>query len=338
MRAAGPLVKPRASYAARVDSSLRIGVDLGGTKIEAVVVRLPADSSSGQAPEVLARVRRPTGSELGYAHVVEGAAAVVADVAREAGLTSLPKIGMGMPGSITWRTSEGRPSSAALVKNSNATCLNGRPFRDDLAQRVGSAIVFGNDANCFALAEATIGAARDGIVTFGVIMGTGVGGGVVVRDGLSREGRPRAWDGAQGIAGEWGHVALDAGHGPACYCGKRGCIERYLGGPAIENSYFSRVNERRDLREIAARVESDEHARQTIDELVETFGRAMAVVVNVLDPDVIVLGGGVSNVETLYDRGVSALARSIFNDELRTRVVKNALGDSAGVIGAALLP
>jgi fructokinase len=305
-----------------VSERLRIGVDLGGTKTEAVVVRL------GEEPDVLARKRVATARERGYEHIVEATRALVVDVAKEAGLATLPPIGIGMPGSITTRSGE------ALVKNSNTTCLNGRPFRADLARALGSSseVAFANDANCFALAEATWGAAREARVAFGVILGTGVGGGVVLRD---RDGSRRVWEGAQGIAGEWGHVTLDPASGPPCYCGRRGCIETYLSGPAIERAFRERTGEALRLPEIVARA--DDAARALIAERLELFGRALATVIDVLDPDVVVLGGGVSNVDALYTEGVRAVERWVFNDALETRIVKHALGDSAGVLGASLL-
>ncbi|MGZ3419891.1 MAG: ROK family protein [Polyangiales bacterium] len=286
---------------------LRIGVDLGGTKTEAVVVRL----RGAETPEILARRRVPTDRDEGYEHVLATVAELVADVARDACLGTLPPIGCGMPGGIT---------SRGTIKNSNTTCLNGRTFRQDLVARVGQPIVFANDANCFALAEATFGAARGAEVAFGVIMGTGVGGGVVMRG--------RAWDGAQGIAGEWGHVVLEPIDGPPCYCGKRGCVETFLSGPAIERAYAAKTGEQRSLVEIG-----------TLDDAtLDRFGRALATVIDILDPDVVVLGGGVSNLSILYEKGVEAVARWVFNDELRTRIVKHEIGDSAGVFGAALLP
>lgn len=303
---------------------LRIGVDLGGTKTEAVVVRL------GVEPDVLARRRIATSRDRGYDHIVAATRDLVVDVAKDAGLAegAMPPIGVGMPGSVTTRSGE------ALVKNSNTTCLNGRPFRTDLARALGSAseVAFANDANCFALAEATWGSARDARVAFGVIMGTGVGGGVVLRD---RDGSRRAWDGAQGIAGEWGHVVLDPASGPPCYCGRRGCIETYLSGPAIERAWRERTGEDARLPDIVTRA--DEAARALVAERLEIFGRALATVIDVLDPDVVVLGGGVSNVEALYTDGVRAVERWVFNDALDTRIVKHTLGDSAGVLGAALL-
>ncbi len=315
---------------------LRIGVDLGGTKTEAVVVRL-----GGADPEVLARRRIATARELGYTHIVEQTRALVEDVARDAGvdLGAIGGIGVGMPGSVTTRRADGSATRGPeLVKNSNTTCLNGMPFRADLTKALGRAdVAFANDANCFALAEAVWGAARGARVAFGVIMGTGVGGGVVLRDPHETT-RARAWDGAQGIAGEWGHVVLDPSSGPACYCGRRGCIETYLSGPAIERDYASRSGKELRLAEIAELAkEGDKIATALLAQRIDTFGRALSVVINVLDPDVIVLGGGVSNLELLYDEGLRAVARWVFNDVVATRIVKNELGDSAGVLGAALL-
>lgn len=313
-------------------SSVRIGVDLGGTKTEAVVVEL-----GGDRPAPLARLRVATERERGYEHVLAQTRAIVLEVARQAGVDPLATpIGVGMPGGTTALRPDGTRSPVPLVKNSNTTCLNGRPFRTDLAQALGRPVAFANDANCFALAEATWGAARDARVAFGVILGTGVGGGLV----LATAGAPRAWDGAQGIAGEWGHVVLDPEHGPPCYCGKRGCVETYLAGPAIEAEYARRAGTTRTLADIAADAGAghDEVARELLAERIDLFGRALATVIDIVDPEVVVLGGGVSNVDALYVEGPRAVARWVFNDELSTKIVKNALGDSAGVLGAALLP
>ncbi len=315
------------------EANLRLGVDLGGTKIEAVI--LQRDGTRTTAPDVVARRRVATQRDEGYDAVLERVATLIADVTREAGVSIPLPIGVGMPGGVTMRTRSGTraPSSLRLVKNSNTLCLNGRPFHDDLQARVGRAIAFENDANCFALAEAAFGAAREARVAFGVIMGTGVGGGIALRDALG----VRTWGGAQGIAGEWGHVVLEPRDGAPCYCGRRGCVETFLSGPAIERAYAARSGVTRTLRELASAQLDDPHAQATLDEVVEVFGRALAIVIDVLDPDVVVLGGGVSNLAVLYDRGIDAVRRSIFNDELRTKIVRNELGDSAGVFGAALL-
>lgn len=317
-----------------MDARLRLGVDLGGTKTEAVVLRAGPDE-----PEVLARSRVATERDAGYEHIVAKTAQIIGDVAREAGLASPPPIGVGMPGGVTFRGSDGARSDAALVKNSNTTCLNGRPFRRDLASAVASrfpsatGIAFANDANCFALAEARYGAARGARVAFGVILGTGVGGGIVLR----HKNDTWAWDGAQGIAGEWGHVVLDVASTRSCYCGRRGCIEQYLSGPAIEDAYAARTGTKLSVSGIAERRASDADARAVLEETLGNFGRAIATVINVLDPDTVVLGGGVSNLAMFYDEGPAAIARWVFNDELRTLLAKNVLGDSAGVLGAALL-
>jgi fructokinase len=319
-------------------AGLRLGVDLGGTKTEAVVVEV---SDAVEAPRVLARLRVETRREAGYDHIVAATAQLVADTVAAAGLGDAPPVGVGMPGNVTLRRPDGSRSDVPLVKNSNTTCLNGRPFRRDLATALRrrfprlpeAGVAFANDANCFALAEATCGAARGARVAFGVILGTGVGGGLVFRGAAGLT----VWDGAQGIAGEWGHVALDPAGGPPCYCGRRGCVEQYLSGPAIERAYERRTGVTRSVAAIAERVADDASARATLDEVVEVFGRAVATLIDVLDPDAIVLGGGVSNLDALYDRGREAVARWVFNDEVRTRIVRNELGDSGGVIGAALL-
>lgn len=313
--------------------AVRIGVDLGGTKIEAVAIE---HDPAGAAPKELARVRLPTNRLLGYEHIVSSVRDAVFDVARQAGVDPVATpMGVGMPGSVTRIGRDGTRGDVDLVKNSNTIILNGRPFHSDLEAAVGRSIVFANDANCFALAEATWGAARGARLTFGVIMGTGVGGGIV----FANDGHPTVWNGAQGIAGEWGHVVLDPASGPDCYCGKRGCIETYLSGPAIEAAYAGRAGLSFALADIAfAATHGDDIARTLLAERVEIFGRALATVINVLDPDVVVLGGGVSKLDIWCDDGALAVARWIFNDTLATKIVQHELGDSAGVLGAALLP
>lgn len=294
------------------------GVDLGGTKIEAVVARREPDGSL----TVLDRQRVATASEEGYEAVLARAEALIRAVAAGRDIESLP-LGVGMPGGTTRRS--------GLVKNSNAVCLNGRPFRADLARSLGRAIAFENDANCFALAEARLGAASsysEGIV-FGVILGTGVGGGLVMRGEI--------WPGAQGIAGEWGHHAIRSDGDRVCYCGNRGCLELYASGPAVERDYQQRSGEALSLAEIVKLRGEDEHAECAIQGLVEAFARGLANVIDILDPSAIVLGGGVSNLDVLYGEGARRVRELVFNDELTTPILKNALGDSAGVLGAALV-
>jgi fructokinase len=298
-----------------------IGVDLGGTKIEAIAARRRLDPP---AVEVLHRRRVPTPRERGYDAVLSATLDLIRTMAEASGgdVAHLP-IGVGMPGGVT--------RSEGLVKNSNTVCLNGRPFRDDLATALGRAVAFDNDANCFTLAEATLGAAaayRKGVV-FGVILGTGVGGGIAMGGAV--------WQGAQGIAGEWGHHAVFAGGERACYCGQRGCLERYASGPAVEDDYAERAGVRLPLPEIARRRASDPHADAVVAGLLFAVARGLANVIDILDPSAIVLGGGVSNLDLLYDEGVRRVAALVFNDELLTPILRHALGDSAGVLGAALI-
>lgn len=321
---------------------ISLGIDFGGTKIEAAVIARKAGAGShGEAGfRVLSRQRVPTERDRGYEAVLESTIGLVQSAAKEAGLdlATLP-IGVGMPGSVTRRD--------GLVKNSNTLCLNGHPFRQDIEQRLQARVLFENDANCFALAEALLGAGRayahDGVV-FGVIMGTGVGGGLIVR------GRP--WAGIQGLGGEWGHHAVGPwrrpGQGgevtgaglserPVCSCGRYGCLELYASGGGIEREYERRSGEPRRLSELLTRQATDEHARVLVDELLEAFGRGLANVIDILDPSAVVLGGGVSNLDLLYTDGRARVAKYVFNDELETPILRHELGDSAGVIGAALL-
>jgi fructokinase len=289
----------------------RIGVDLGGTKIEGVAL----DASGVERR----RLRVATERERGYAHIVGRVAEMVAALRADA--PGCSQVGIGTPGSISTRDER--------LKNSNTVCLNGRPLREDLEARIGLPVVLENDANCFALAEASRGAGRGHRLVFGVILGTGVGGGIVW-DG-------RLWAGPQHVAGEWGHHAIDPA-GPPCYCGHRGCVETYLAGPALEASYRAAGGDAVEAPAVAARAAAGEPtAVAVLAAYCERFGRALANVIDVLDPSVIVLGGGLSNVAALYTAGRDAVARHVFNDELTTPIVPNALGDSAGVLGAALI-
>jgi fructokinase len=324
---------------------ISLGVDMGGTKIEAAVIKRRARGEKLRHPseafEVLARQRIPTERERGYDAILESTLALIHGTAREAAVNprAIP-VGVGMPGSVS--------RMSGLVKNSNTSCLNGRPFRQDLGQRLGHAVAFENDANCFAIAEARFGAARehlDGVV-FGVILGTGCGGGVVLRG--------RVWGGLQGLGGEWGHHAVgpwrrpehfagsqSQGTGlserPVCSCGKMGCLELYASGRGAENEYERRSGTFCKLKEIMERRASDDHARVVIDELFEAFGRGLANIIDILDPSAVVLGGGVSNMPELYTEGRERVMKYVFNDELLTPILKHELGDSAGVLGAALL-
>jgi len=299
--------------------SLLWGIDLGGTKLEGVVV----DSNSPSKP--LARLRVATEAAAGYQHIIEQFQVLVLQM--QAAVGDKPQcIGVGTSGILDPKT--------RVLKNSNTNCLNGHPLRQDLERALACEVRLANDANCFALAEAKFGAGREvlanGGVCFGVIMGTGVGGGIVIDD--------RVHNGCHGIAGEWGHNILVT-DGILCKCGKRGCIERYISGPELEKFYLQRSGTPRLLPEIAqrSRAGSDEHASATIERLLKYYGEALSTIINILDPDVIVLGGGVSNVTELYSAGFEKVRMNLFNDRFETVIVPNKLGDSAGVFGAALL-
>jgi fructokinase len=210
--------------------------------------------------------------------------------------------------------------------------LNGKPLKKDIEKILGIPVELANDANCFALAETKWGIVKqeapDAKLVFGVIMGTGVGGGIVF-DG-------KIWNGHHGIGGEWGHNFLDESGGP-CYCGKTGCVEKVLAGPALQAYYTSLTGNRLKLKDIVARYDSDEAAKQTIGRLIHFFGKALSVVTNILDPDVYVLGGGVGNIDLIYTEGLRSLHQFIFNNTVDVKILKPSLGDSAGVFGAAAL-
>lgn len=291
------------------------GIDLGGTKIEGAILRSARDK------EPIIRIRHDTEASEGYAHIVERICQLVRKMEEQTGLKP-EAIGFGTPGTVDLPT--------GLMKNCNTACLNGQPLPDDLRRALGVPIEIANDANCFALAETLMGAAAGCEVVFGTIMGTGVGGGLVVGGKMIR--------GAQGIAGEWGHNFLDP-DGPPCYCGKQGCVENCISGPATEAHYARLTGEHRPLKEIYRRHREgcDAAATATIRRLCEKFGEAISVVLNIVDPDAVVLGGGVGNVDELLTWGAEAARRHVFNNRLDTRFLKPALGDSAGVFGAAML-
>jgi fructokinase len=295
------------------------GIDLGGTKIECAIIE------SATNLNVIHRKRIATEAHLGYEHIIGQVLKLVALMREETGL--IPSaLGIGTPGAL-------EPSSNTM-KNCNTTALNGKPFKADLEKNLGFPIKIANDANCFALAEATLGAAKtkvpDAEVVFGVIMGTGVGGGIVVNG--------KVIQGKHGIGGEWGHNFLDDSGGQ-CYCGRIGCVETLLAGPALEKYYKHLTNKELKLKDIVARYEegSDEAAIATLQRLVHFFGKAIAPIINIIDPEVVVIGGGVGNIDMIYTEGVEEVKKYLFNPRLDTLFLKPALGDSAGVFGAALL-
>ncbi|WMN06705.1 ROK family protein [Marivirga arenosa] len=293
------------------------GIDLGGTKIEGVVLKSKED------PEVLIRERIDTQAEQGYDHVVSRIKLLVDQMAEKIGYRPT-SIGIGTPGSTDPET--------GLLKNSNSTNLNHKPLHKDLEKVLSIPVHMANDANCFAIAETRMGVVKDEFpkaeVVFGVIMGSGVGGGLVING--------KVWNGKHGIAGEWGHIFLDEA-GEDCYCGKHGCVETLLAGKALERYYKSISGKGKKLKNIIQDVAEDNYAKQTYDRLIHFFGKGLSVIVNVIDPDVIIIGGGVGNIPALYDEGVESVKEFTFNPEMKTPIVKPKLGDSAGVFGAAFL-
>ena len=297
----------------------RLGIDLGGTKVE--IIALDADGRE----TFRKRIATP---QDGYDVTIGAVAGLVRDAENELGLPPLTAtVGVGTPGSISRAT--------GLLRGSNSVSLNGKPIREDLSRLLGRPVRVTNDANCFALSEATDGAGRGAGVVFGVILGTGVGAGIVV-DGRSLEG-PNA------IAGEWGHNPLpwprdDERPGPSCFCGRAGCIETWLSGPGLVNDHFGRTGRMLIATHIAAGAAAgDRECGNTLARYEERLARALAHVINLLDPDVIVLGGGMSNVDSLYAVVPKLWSAWVFSDRVDTRLVKHIHGDSSGVRGAAWL-
>jgi fructokinase len=293
-------------------TNYRIGIDLGGTKIEGIVL-----DASGKE---LARKRVETQQENGYRHIlyrIKGLHDELAAHIQGAAHT----FGMGTPGAISPRT--------GLQKNSNTVCMNGQPVKADLERLLDRKIEIQNDANCFAMAEALYGAGRGKKLVFGVIMGTGCGGGIVHQGEVIT--------GPQAIAGEWGHMSIHP-DGPLCYCGQRGCVETFISGGGLEARYTELFGVKRPFKEIAGDYhQGDAKTVEFMKVFFRHFGRAVANLIDVLDPDVVVLGGGVSNFDALYTEGVAQVAKYVFTDCLETPIIKHQLGDSAGVIGAALI-
>ena len=294
----------------------RIGVDVGGTKIE-----LAALDTAGA---VLLR-RRAATPVLDYEATVDAVGEIVE--AAESSLGVRATVGVATPGALS--------RIDARIKNANSTCLNGRALKEDLERRLARPVRLANDANCFALSEAVDGAARDAEVVFGVILGTGVGGGLVVRR--------RVVEGANAIAGEWGHNALPLpGHDdhplPLCYCGRRGCVETFLSGPGLAADHARLTAERLAPEAIVARAQAgDAGCEATLGRYEHRLARALAGVINIVDPDAIVLGGGLSNLERLYERVPALWGPHVFSDSVRTRLLPPSHGDSSGVRGAAWL-
>lgn len=295
------------------------GIDLGGTKIEGVILQSKAN------PQVISRMRIPTEAGNGYNHIIGQIQKLIAMLSEDSGLVP-HQIGFGTPGTLDPITQK--------IKNSNTVCLNGMAFKQDLENVLQVPVILANDANCFALAETHMGIVKEAFpeaqVVFGVILGTGVGGGIVISGQIV--------GGRQGIGGEWGHNYLDESGGK-CYCGKTGCVETVIAGSSLERYYHAISNNRIRLPEIVKRYkdQNDTFAEETIQRLLEKFGQAISVVINILDPDVVVLGGGVGNIDLLYIEGVKEVRKNVFNNRLDTIFLRPKLGDSAGVFGAAML-
>ena len=292
----------------------KIGIDLGGTKIEGIL--------TDENYKTIKRKRISTNQENGYNSILDSIKDLICELARS---TTEPfSIGLCTPGALSLDSN--------LIKNSNTQCLIGKNIQYDLTSWASEwttnyTVSISNDANCFALAEAKLGAGKNSDLVFGVIMGTGVGGGIII-NGKIHHGRTN-------IAGEWGHHCLHTG-GNNCYCGNKGCVETYISGPALEKKWFELTAHNHSLLEIIKNVDNPNFLKWK-KIFLDNFSSALANVIDILDPDVIVLGGGVSNIGFLYDEGKDAVYEKIFSDTVDTPIVKNELGDSAGVFGACML-
>ncbi|MCE9652321.1 MAG: ROK family protein [Nitrosarchaeum sp.] len=285
----------------------KLGIDLGGTKTEVILL--------DQNLNIMKRKRVPT-PQSDYYKILNTIHTLSTDLLED---IKDYTVGICTPGAISKKT--------GLIKNSNTQCLIDKPFREDLENKFDKKISIENDANCFAIAEAKLGAANGFNVIFGVIMGTGIGGGIVI-NGKIHHGRTN-------IAGEWGHHTLHQ-NGNNCYCGKQGCVETYISGPALEKRWQELTGKSQNMPEIIKNLENS-NARKWKNEFLENFGFGLANVIDILDPDVIVLGGGLSNIDFLYNEGKNSVYHKVFSDMIDTPIIKNKLGDSAGVFGAALL-
>jgi fructokinase len=297
------------------------GIDLGGTKIECSIIKLTDKSQY----EVLYKERLPTDSTKGYDPILLKIKLLVANAQASTGLKP-NSVGICTPCIIDRETK--------VLKNANVVCLNNRNLTADLSKTLNLPVFHANNANCFILAETLMGAAKTLPQTpqlaFGVILGTGVGGGIVIKN--------QVFEGLHGIAGEWGHNFIET-TSHRCHCGKNGCLESFISGGALERFYSEKSSQRKTLQEIheGFLTKTDLRAIETIERLKNYFGKAISQIINVLDPDVIILGGGVSNIDYLYQNISASVIPYLFNKELKTPILKHAIGDSAGVVGAALL-
>ena len=287
----------------------RIGIDLGGTKIEGIL--------TDESYKTITRKRIPTNQEEGYNSILESIKNLILELVQES--NDKVSIGICTPGALSL--------SSGLIKNSNTQCLIGKDLQNDLKNILHYNVSIENDANCFALAETKLGAGKNSDLVFGVIMGTGVGGGIII-DGKIHHGRTN-------IAGEWGHHCLHP-EGNICYCGNKGCVETYISGPALEKKWSELTSQNQSLQEIIKSSDNPNFPNWK-KSFLDDFGLSLANVIDILDPDVIVLGGGVSNIDFLYSEGKNSIYEKVFSDIVDTPIIKNELGDSAGVFGACML-
>ena len=287
----------------------KIGIDLGGTKTEGILL--------DEKLEVIERKRLPTNQQEGYSSIVNLIKNLVDDLKQKT--DDSVSIGICTPGALS--------KQSGVIKNSNTQCLIGKDIKNDLENVLKQKVSIENDANCFTLAESKLGSAKNFDMVFGVIMGTGVGGGIVIKEQIH--------NGRTNIAGEWGHHCIRP-EGNSCYCGKRGCVETYLSGPALEKRWNDLSGKRQTISEILQNSEESMFATWK-NELLENFALALGNVIDILDPDAIVLGGGLSNIPFLYDEGQSYVHQQVFTDQIDTPILKNSLGDSAGVFGACMI-
>ncbi len=290
----------------------KIGIDLGGTKIEGAILN--------HQNEIIFRKRISTEQEKGYTHILNRIKVLYNEMSSQIN-HSPHTLGLGTPGTISHRT--------GLLKNSNTLCLNQKPILHDLEILLKRSLQIENDANCFTIAEALHGAGQNKKLIFGVIIGTGCGGGIVYKGEILR--------GLQSIAGEWGHSSIDP-DGPLCYCGQKGCIETFISGSGLEKIHCKKLGYSISVQEMIQQYRTnDPNVVPIIKDFFYHFGRSLANLINILDPDIIVLGGGLSNIPELYTEGIAEVQKMVFSDSLETPIVQHHLGDSAGVIGAALI-